>query len=154
MAHIEKQPAGRWRARYRTPDGRARSRTFDKKVDTERFIIGIERSKLMGGYVVPSAGQVSFRTFASQWRAVQLHRPGTAIAAEHQLRLHVYGYIGRARSPPSAPANSMPWFITWPRSWRGRPHPDLPGLRRVGQGPRQGRCRRVGDAARSAPLLR
>lgn len=94
MAHIERRAAGRWRARYRTPDGRARSRTFDKKVDAERFIIGIEHSKLMGGYVDPGAGKVSFRTFAEQWRSVQLHRPGTAIPAEHQLRLHVYPYIG------------------------------------------------------------
>ncbi|MGI8808029.1 MAG: phage integrase central domain-containing protein [Acidimicrobiales bacterium] len=94
MAHIEKRPSGRWKARYRTPDGRARSRTFDRKADAERFIIGIEHSKLMGDYVDPGAGKVSFRTFAEQWRAVQLHRPGTAISAEHQLRLHVYPYIG------------------------------------------------------------
>ena len=93
MAHIEKRPSGRWRARYRTPDGRARSRTFDKRVDAERFLIGIEHSKLTGGYVDPGAGKVTFRTFAEQW-AVQLHRPGTAVAVEHQLRLHVYPYIG------------------------------------------------------------
>ena len=94
MAHIEKQRSGHWRARYRAPDGVARSKTFDKKVDAERFLIGIEHSKLMGGYVDPGAGKVSFRTFAEQWRAVQLHRPGTAISTEHQLRLHVYPYIG------------------------------------------------------------
>ena len=94
MAHIEKRPSGRWRARYRAPDGRARSRTFDKKVEAERFLIGIEHSKLSGGYVDPGAGKVTFRTFAEQWRAVQLHRPGTAIAVEHQLRLHVYPHIG------------------------------------------------------------
>jgi hypothetical protein len=94
MAHIEKQRSGRWRARYRAPDGTARFRNFEKKVDAERFLIGIEHSKLMGGYVDPGAGKVSFRTFAEQWRSVQLHRPGTVISAEHQLRLHVYPYIG------------------------------------------------------------
>lgn len=94
MAHIEKQASGRWRARYRAPDGRAHSKTFDRKVDAERFLIGIEHSKLTGGYVEPSAGKVTFRTFAEQWRTVQLHRPGTAQSVEQHLRLHVYPYIG------------------------------------------------------------
>ena len=94
MAHIEKQPSGRWRARYRAPDGRAHSKTFDRKVDAERFLIGIEHAKLTGGYVEPSAGRVTFRTFAEQWRAVQMHRPGTAQSAEQHLRLHVYPHIG------------------------------------------------------------
>ena len=64
------------------------------KVDAERFLTGIEHSKLTGGYVDPGAGKVTFRAFAEQWRAVQLHRPGTAFAVEHQLRLHVYPHIG------------------------------------------------------------
>ncbi len=34
MAHIEKRGRGRWRARYRTPDGRERSKTFDRRADS------------------------------------------------------------------------------------------------------------------------
>ncbi len=94
MGHLAKQPNGRWRARYRTPDGRARSRTFDRKVEADRFLTAVEHSKLAGGYVDPSAGKVSFRAFAEEWRKVQLHRTGTAKSVEQQLRLHVYPYIG------------------------------------------------------------
>ena len=94
MGHIEKQPSGRWRARYRAPDARAHSKTFDRKVDADRFLTAIEHSKLTGGYVDPTAGKVTFRTFAEAWRAVQLHRPGTAKSVEQQLRLHVYPQIG------------------------------------------------------------
>lgn len=35
MAHVEKRGAGRWRARYRDPDGRERSRTFARRVDAD-----------------------------------------------------------------------------------------------------------------------
>jgi len=94
MGHIERQPSRRWRARYRAPDGRAHSKTFDRKVDAERFLTGIEHSKLTGGYVDPTAGKVTFRSFAEDWRGVQLHRLGTAQSVEQQLRLHVYPYIG------------------------------------------------------------
>jgi integrase len=54
----------------------------------------MEHSKLVGTYVDPSAGKVTFRTFAEDWRQIQLHRRGTATSVEQQLRLHVYPHIG------------------------------------------------------------
>ena len=38
MASIDKVPSGRWRARYRDPQGGSRSKTFDRKRDAERFL--------------------------------------------------------------------------------------------------------------------
>jgi integrase len=94
VAHIERRGAGRWRARYRLTDGQERSRTFDRKVDAERFLAEVEHSKLAGTYVDPTAGKVTFRTFAEEWRKMQIHRPGTATSVEQQLRRHVYPLIG------------------------------------------------------------
>lgn len=36
----------RWRAHYRTPDGRQRNKTFARKVDADRFLTTVESSKL------------------------------------------------------------------------------------------------------------
>ncbi len=36
MAHIDKRGPGRWRARYRGPDGRERSKTFNRPYATIR----------------------------------------------------------------------------------------------------------------------
>jgi integrase len=94
MAHVEKRGQGRWRARYRGPDGKERSRTFPRRVDAERWLTGIEHSKLTGGYIDPSAGKITFRTFAEEWRSRQVQRAGTAVSVEQQLRLHVYPVIG------------------------------------------------------------
>jgi hypothetical protein len=49
----KKQGAGRprWRARYRDPAGRERSKSFTRKVDAERFLVSIEDAKLRGAYV-------------------------------------------------------------------------------------------------------
>ena len=94
MAHIEKRGAGRWRARYRDPGGTERSRTFDRKLDAERWLTSIENSKLTGAYIDPAAGRVTFRAYAEDWRKVQPHRPNTAINVEQDLRLHVYPTLG------------------------------------------------------------
>ncbi len=93
MASIAKVSSG-WRARYRTPDGGSRSRTFPRKVDAERFLTTIEASKLTGAYVDPGAGRVTFGDYAEAWRAMQVHRPGTVVQVEGNLRRHVLPVLG------------------------------------------------------------
>jgi len=68
MAFVKKQPNGRWRARWRDPQGRARSRNFARKVDAEAFLTRMENSKLVGAYVDPAGGRVLFETWVAQWR--------------------------------------------------------------------------------------
>jgi integrase len=74
MGYVEdhrgkKQGQGRprWRARYRDPSGRERSRSFARKVDAERFLVSIEDAKLRGAYVDPAAGRVPFAEWAERW---------------------------------------------------------------------------------------
>jgi integrase len=93
MASVTKVSAG-WRARWRTPAGESRSRTFPRRVDAEQHLTGVDHSKLIGAYVDPAAGRVTFRSFAEQWRAAQVHRSGTASQIETHLRRHVYPRIG------------------------------------------------------------
>ena len=94
IENVGTKSAPRFRARWRTPEGKYRSQTFRRKVDAERHLTRIENSMLTGGYVDPSAGKVTFREFAEQWRAMQVHRSGTAKSVEQQLRLHVYPHFG------------------------------------------------------------
>ena len=109
MGHIQRRGDGRWRARYReTAGSKERSRTFSRRVDAERFLTGIEHSKLMGNYVDPSASRITFRLFAEDRRQQQIHRPGTATSVEQQLRLHVYPVLATGRWAPSVPVTSRP----------------------------------------------
>jgi integrase len=65
----KKQGRGRprWRARWRDPSGRERSKSFARKVDAERFLVGIEDAKLRGAYVDPAAGKIPFSEWAERW---------------------------------------------------------------------------------------
>ncbi len=92
-----------WRARYRTPDGQSRSRTFTRKTDAERFLTSVEHSKLADAYVDPRAGRITFEGYAERWRARQVHRASTGIQVETNLRRHVYpapGLQAVGRDPP------------------------------------------------------
>ena len=70
MASIEKRN-GRWRARYRTPDGRSASKAFGRRSDADLFLTGVEHSKLSGLFVDPVAGRVTFKEYAEAWRRVR-----------------------------------------------------------------------------------
>ena len=43
----------RWQARYHDPDGRERTRLFDRKQDAERFLATITADVIRGAYVDP-----------------------------------------------------------------------------------------------------
>jgi hypothetical protein len=47
------QSRNRWRARWRDPADRQRTKSFARKIDAERFLLGIEDAKLRGAYVDP-----------------------------------------------------------------------------------------------------
>ena len=42
------QGRNRWRARWRDPAGRQRTKSFARKIDAERFLLGVEDAKLRG----------------------------------------------------------------------------------------------------------
>jgi Phage integrase, N-terminal SAM-like domain len=93
----KKQGQGRprWRARYRDPTGRERSKSFARKVDAERFLVSIEDAKLRGAYVDPAAGKISFGEWAERWYLATAHlKPSTRrdyrMLLDHQV-LPVFG---------------------------------------------------------------
>jgi hypothetical protein len=77
MAHIEKR-SGRWRARYRGPDGRERSKTFDRRSDAERWLADIKVSQTKGDRVDPALGHRTFASWAEEWATTIVDlRPST-----------------------------------------------------------------------------
>jgi integrase len=94
VASLTRRSDGRWRARYRDPDGRERARHFDRKADAELWLATVKADILRGTYLDPEAGRTTFETFAERWRGQQPHRPGTARLYERTLRLHVIPVIG------------------------------------------------------------
>ena len=72
MASIElreRNGVKRWYARYRTPDGKQRTKTFDRKRDAQQFLTTVESSKLTGAFVDPQRQGVTVGEWGDKWLA-------------------------------------------------------------------------------------
>lgn len=94
MASVAKRPDGKWRARYRDPDGKEHSKHFARKIDAERYTVKVAADVLRGQYLDPAAGKVTFGDYAEKWRHGQIHRGTTAARVEVALRRHVLPSFG------------------------------------------------------------
>ncbi|MGI8760934.1 MAG: tyrosine-type recombinase/integrase [Jatrophihabitantaceae bacterium] len=103
MASIEKRQrtsGGRitWRASYRTPEGRQRSKSFDRKVDAARFLTTVESAKLGGSYVDPARSVGNVGDLARTWLAGKVNlKPSTAERYAGIVREHIEPRWGKVR---------------------------------------------------------
>ena len=94
---VRQRASGRWEARYPGPDGRMRSagRTFERKVDAQRFLTMVEAAMHRGEWIDPASAKVCLAEYADRWiderpglrpRTVQLYR--------WTLRKHIDPHLG------------------------------------------------------------
>jgi integrase len=88
-------PGSRWKVRYRDANGRSRSRTFDRKIDAERFLERNGADIQRGEWVDPRAASRSFDDLADAWweSTVQL-APHTRRCYWLLLQSHVLPFFG------------------------------------------------------------
>jgi len=109
MAHLQKRN-GRWQARYRGPDSRERTRTFDRKVDGERWLAAIETEKARGQWVDPAAGRVTFDRWFAEWLAGVTVRPTTRSNYEYIGRCYLSPAFGRTELAKMTTATVRRWL--------------------------------------------
>jgi integrase len=98
VAHIEKRVRNgkvSYRARYRDPGGRERSKSFDRKIDAERWVTDIQHAKSRGAWTDPALGKVRFADWLAAWWATTTNlRPTTRARDEMALRLYAIPRFG------------------------------------------------------------
>ncbi|ALE85678.1 tyrosine-type recombinase/integrase [Pseudonocardia sp. HH130629-09] len=90
MGFIDKTPEGRYRAYFRDPSGKQRSKTFRLKKDAATFLAEIETSKTRGAYVSPHAGRMTFAAHATEWMATWNTEITTAARDRSIMGTHVF----------------------------------------------------------------
>jgi integrase len=99
MAHVQKRvrkgkdgkPVVSWRLRYRAANGKERSKTFDRKVDAERYGALIEADKARGQWLDPELAKKRYGDWVLEWigpSSVDL-KPKTVYGYEMIMRLRV-----------------------------------------------------------------
>jgi len=95
VAHVEKRGPGRWRARYRDPSGKERSRTFQRKIDADRWLSITEASKVTGEWIDPDLGKVTVEVWAWNWFEGTNHlRQSGRERDRSYLRTHILPVFG------------------------------------------------------------
>jgi integrase len=106
----------RWRARYLDPEGRERSKSFDRKADATAFVNSAAAKVDSGTWTDPVLGKITLRDYIWEWAAGQPWDASTRDAYERRIRCHIDpGLGGRtlarlAASPSSVTAwvNGLP----------------------------------------------
>ncbi len=89
-----KASAAAWRARFVDDEGREHAKHFPRRRDAQTWLDAQTTATVMGTYVVPKAGNITFNEYAESWRKSQVFRPSTAGLVELALRKRVYPVIG------------------------------------------------------------
>ena len=89
MSHISRTTAGNYRANWRDPSGRKRTKTFQTRKEASVFLAELDSAIQRGSYVSPRAGKIRLRTYATGWAE---HRYSGSRARERAvgvLRVHI-----------------------------------------------------------------
>lgn len=121
MASIEKRPRGNgrpgWRARYRTPSGQQRTKTFDRKVDAERFLANVESAKTAGSFADPALARITVGEWAETWLHGQTHlKPTTYDRYQGAIRKHIEPTWGDVRLSKVTHGDVQAWVTDLTRT--------------------------------------
>ena len=99
MASIVKKTLGdgshAYLVRYRTVDGKQRSKQFERKRDADAFCARTENDKLTGQFVDPRMGRLTFGEWVDQWwPTVTNLRPSTRARDAMYMRRHIRPTFG------------------------------------------------------------
>ncbi|MGY4917599.1 tyrosine-type recombinase/integrase [Streptomyces sp. 900116325] len=102
---------GRYRARYVSPSGTEKSRSFPDKQKrvAEAWLTQIAADVSRGQYVDPLAGKVTFKAYATEWLASQTTDVSTIDAIDQRFRLHIFPHIGSRSMSTFLPAHIRAW---------------------------------------------
>lgn len=96
VGHVERRGKARWRARYRGPDGRERSKTFRRRIDADRYLVNIDFQRARGQWVAPELGRTTLSEFWVRFKpSLELSlRPTTLDLYSGHWRKHIAPALG------------------------------------------------------------
>jgi integrase len=91
---VQRRPDGRWRARWRGPDGVERAKHFDTRREGMAWEAAERARAQRGEWLDATSRAVTFGDFAETWAASQPWRPTTTTRAASTLRHHLLPAFG------------------------------------------------------------
>jgi integrase len=89
MGHINKTPAGNFRANWRDPAGRQSSKTFATKREAAAYLAEIESTMSHGAYIDPRGGKIKMGAYTLRWLDARRTERTTAARERSIVRVHI-----------------------------------------------------------------
>lgn len=98
MSHTQRH-GRRWQARYRGPDGRERTKMFDRKADADRWLANQQTKIARGEWTDPALARVTVAVWGEDWLAAKtpLLKVSTAMSYRSLWRTHILPAWGTVR---------------------------------------------------------
>ena len=119
MAHIQRRTykskrtgknATSWQARYTAPDGRERTKRFERRVDAERWLDANVADVTRGVWVDPDAGRIALSVYANDWLESRTDlRPSTRGKYRGLLDRNLIPAFGAIPIAQISPASVRKW---------------------------------------------
>jgi integrase len=104
----------RYRARYVSPDGTEKSRSFPdrQKRQAELWLARVEADMSQGIYIDPRIANTTFREYAERWLATQTTDLNTRNSVTTQIRKHAIPHLGMRPLGSFKPSHIREWLGT------------------------------------------
>jgi integrase len=101
----------RWEASYRGPDSKERTKTFDRKVDAERWLRAQETARDTGEWLDPQSGRAIFGEYGTSWLSVKRSAIAlrTYVNIEGRWRNHIEPVFAKREIASIRPADVRQW---------------------------------------------
>jgi integrase len=120
VAHVERRDKGRYRARYRGPDGRERSRTFTRRTDADRWLASVETAIAQGEWLDPARSAMLLSDWAERWLTTRTDlRPSTHARLTGVVSQHVLPRFGSRRLSTLTNAEVREWAASMSGDGKG-----------------------------------
>ena len=107
---VDRLPSGKWRARFRTPDGRRLAATLPTKADADAWLAAQATDQGRGVWVDPRRGKVTVGDYARRWLDQRPDlRPSTRQDYADISRMHIVPKLGHRELGALSPAEVRAW---------------------------------------------
>lgn len=106
---VDKLPSGRWRARYRDPDGKRRTKTFPRRTDARTWLATVEADLVRRQWRAPERSRVTVGEYADRYLGRADLRASTRALYEGTWRLHLADSWGSVPVVDVGPQRVREW---------------------------------------------
>ena len=110
MAEPRRLANGRWKIRYRDPEGHPRSKTCDTKSEARAFLEEVGHASRHRTWVAPERGRITLAEWSKQYMETVIHLRPTSIDLYQRELKHILRRFGRTQLAQIEPLAIQAWL--------------------------------------------